>query len=104
MIKEISVRELNNELSLREIKLIDVREDDELAICSIDSSIHVPMNKVPSSIDQLDKNTKYAIMCHSGVRSHNVCFYLQNQGFDVVNVQGGIHEWAQVIDKTMKTY
>ncbi len=104
MIKQISVRELNNELSLRKIKLIDVREDDEFAICNIDSSIHVPMNKVPSSIDQLDKNTKYAIMCHSGVRSHNVCFYLQNQGFEVVNVQGGIHEWAQVIDKTMKVY
>ncbi|MFL3015577.1 MAG: rhodanese-like domain-containing protein [Candidatus Neomarinimicrobiota bacterium] len=104
MIKQISVRELNNELSLRKIKLIDVREDDEFAICNIDSSIHVPMNKVPSSIDQLDKNTKYAIMCHSGVRSHNVCFYLQNKGFEVVNVQGGIHEWAQVIDKTMKVY
>ena len=104
MIKQISVRELNNGLSIGKFKLIDVREDDELAICSIDSSIHVPMNKVPSSIDQLDKNTKYAIMCHSGVRSHNVCFYLQNQGFEVVNVQGGIHEWAQVIDKTMKVY
>ena len=104
MIKQISVRELNNGLSIGKFKLIDVREDDEFAICNIDSSIHVPMNKVPSSIDQLDKNTKYAIMCHSGVRSHNVCFYLQNQGFDVVNVQGGIHEWAQVIDKTMKVY
>ena len=104
MIKQISVCELNDEMSLGEIRLIDVREYDEVAICSIDRSTNVPMNMVPSSLDQFDKKTKYAIMCHSGVRSHNVCFYLQNQGFNVVNVQGGIHEWAQVIDKTMKTY
>jgi|TARA_B100001094_G_C18067483_1_gene738214 rhodanese-related sulfurtransferase len=104
MIKQITVKELNDELSSDKIKLIDVREDDEVAICAVSRSIHVPMNKIPSSINQLDKNTQYAIMCHSGIRSHNVCFYLQNQGFNVVNVKGGIHEWALVIDKTMKTY
>ena len=104
MIKEIKVKELSEQLVDNEVVLIDVREQAELAICSIEKAIHVPMNKVPSSIDQFDKNTKYAIMCHSGVRSHNVCFYLQNQGFNVVNVCGGIHEWAQVVDKTMETY
>ena len=32
-------------------------------------------------LDILDKKNKYAIICHSGVRSHNVCFYLQNLGY-----------------------
>ena len=104
MNKEIKVKELSEKLVDNEVVLIDVREQDELEICSIEKAIHIPMNKVPSSIDQFDKNTKYAIMCHSGARSQSVCFYLKNQGFNVVNVRGGIHEWAQVIDKTMKTY
>ena len=62
------------------------------------------MNKIPSHLDKLVKETEYAIICHSGVRSHNGCFYLQNQGYKVINVSGGIHQWALEIDKTMNIY
>ena len=104
MIKEILVNELKDSLDKKELKLIDVREDEEYAICNIEPSVHIPMNKIPSQLDKLDKDTGYAVICHSGVRSHNVCFYLQNHGFKVRNVVGGIHQWALEIDGTMKTY
>jgi len=104
MIKQIKVKELNAKLLNNEVVLIDVREQDELEICSIEKAVHIPMNNIPSSIDQFDKETIYAIMCHSGIRSHNVSFYLQNMGFNVMNVEGGINEWANVIDGSMKKY
>ena len=104
MIKQIKVKELNAKLLNSEVVLIDVREQDELEICSIEKAVHIPMNNIPSSIDQFDKETIYAIMCHSGIRSHNVSFYLQNMGFNVINVEGGINEWAKVIDDSMKKY
>mgnify|MGYP000037980806 FL=1 len=104
MIKEISVKELKNSLEKKDLTLIDVREEEEHAICKIEPCVHIPMNKIPSQLDKLDKDTSYAIICHSGVRSHNVCFYLQNNGFKVRNVVGGIHQWALEIDDTMKTY
>tara|TARA_B100001741_G_scaffold257654_1_gene220701 strand:+ start:478 stop:792 length:315 start_codon:yes stop_codon:yes gene_type:complete len=104
MIKEILVTQLKDGLSKNEIVLIDVREQEEHDICNIEPSIHIPMNKIPSHLDKLDKDTGYAIICHSGVRSHNVCFYLQNHGFKVRNVVGGIHQWAMELDSTMKTY
>ena len=104
MIKQIKVKELNAKLVNNEVVLIDVREQDELEICSIEKAVHIPMNNIPSSIDQFNKETIYAIMCHSGIRSHNVSFYLQNMGFNVMNVEGGINEWANVIDGSMKKY
>ena len=104
MIKEILVKELKDKLDKKNLILIDVREEDEYAICNIEPSVHIPMNKIPSHLEKLDKDTDYAIICHSGVRSHNVCFYLQNHGFKVINVVGGIHQWALQIDGTMKTY
>ena len=104
MIKEILVKELRDRLDKKDLILIDVREKDEYAICNIEHSVHIPMNKIPSHLEKLDKHTDYAIICHSGVRSHNVCFYLQNHGFKVRNVNGGIHQWALEIDDTMKTY
>ena len=104
MIKEILVKELRERLDKKDLILIDVREEDEYAICNIEHSVHIPMNKIPSHLEKLDKDTVYAIICHSGVRSHNLCFYLQNHGFKVRNVNGGIHQWALEIDVTMKTY
>ena len=104
MIKEILVTQLKDSLAKKEIVLIDVREQDERDICNIESSVHIPMNKIPSHLDKLFKDTEYAIICHSGVRSHSVCFYLQNQGFKVKNVSGGIHQWALEIDSNMNTY
>jgi len=104
MIKEILVKELKDSLDKKDLTLLDVREEEEYTICSIEPSVHIPMNKIPSYLDKLDKKTSYAIICHSGVRSHNVCFYLQNHGFKVRNVVGGIHQWALQVDGTMKTY
>ena len=104
MIKEIQVKELKDRLDKKDLILIDVREEDEYAICKLEPSVHIPMNKIPLHLEKLDKHTDYAIICHSGVRSHNVCFYLQNHGFKVRNVIGGIHQWALEIDDTMKTY
>ena len=104
MIKEILVKELKDSLDKNDLILIDVREEEEYSLWNIDPSVHIPMNKIPSHLDKLDKDTSYAIMCHSGIRSHNVCFYLQNHGFKVKNVVGGIHQWALEIDGTMKTY
>ena len=104
MIKNILVKELKDSLDKKDLTLIDVREEEEHSICNIEPSVHIPMNKIPSHLDKLDKDTSYAIICHSGVRSHNVCFYLQNHGFKVRNVVGGIHQWALEIDDTMKTY
>ena len=104
MIKEILVKELKDRLDKKDLILIDVREEEEYAICNIEPSVHIPMNKIPSHLEKLDKDTGYAIICHSGVRSHNVCFYLQNHGFKVRNVVGGIHQWALQIDGRMKRY
>ena len=104
MIKEIRVKELKDRLDTKDLVLIDVREEEEHDICNIEPSVHIPMNKIPSHVDKLDKDTEYAIICHSGVRSHNVCFYLQNLGYKVVNVNGGIHQWVIKIDSAMKIY
>ena len=104
MIKEILVTQLKDSLTKKDIVLIDVREQEERDICTIEPSVHIPMSKIPSHLKNLDKDTEYAIICHSGVRSHNVCFYLQNLGYRVKNDSGGIHQWAIQIDSTMRTY
>ena len=102
--KEIHCLDLKVQLEKKAIKLIDVREDYEVDICQIQGSINIPMNSIPERIHQLDIEHKYAVICHSGVRSHHVCDYLNRQGFSAKNVVGGIDMWATVCDESMKRY
>ena len=101
---QINVFELKDKLDSKEIILIDVREDYEVKICHIKNSKHISMNRIPNNLDQFDKKNKYAIICHSGVRSLAVTQYLVSLGYNVKNVTGGIDEWALKVEKNLKRY
>ena len=38
----------------------------------------------------LEKGKTYYIMCHSGGRSYNAISQLEGEGYDLINVEGGI--------------
>ena len=101
---EVEVLELKKMLKNNEVILVDVREPYEVEICNIKGSLYIPMNEIPQNIDQLDKEKRYAVMCHSGVRSLYVSNYLNSLGYSTLNVIGGIDRWATDVDKNMKRY
>ena len=102
--KEIDVFDLKNLLEENNVTLIDVREEYETKICSIEGSLFMPMSTISGLLGALDKNKKYAIICHSGIRSLNVTNFLNNNGYMATNVKGGIDEWSVCVDKKMKRY
>ena len=104
MFKQITVQELYRQLKNNEVKLLDVREEFELNICSINDSIHIPMQEIGTRIKELSDQVEYSVICHSGVRSYHTCEFLYKNGFIVYNVIGGIDEWASSIDNDMKRY
>ena len=101
---EIEVLELKKLLKNNEVVLLDVREPYEIEICNVKGSLSIPMNEIPQNIEQLDKEKRYAVMCHSGVRSLYVSNYLNSLGYSALNVIGGIERWAIVVDKNMTRY
>jgi len=104
MIKQINVFSLKELIDENDITVIDVREDHEIEICSEKQFIHIKMNEIPNKTKELNKSLKYAIICHSGIRSNMVCEYMENQGFIVMNVSGGVDEWAIKINPSLKRY
>ena len=101
---EVEVLELKKMLKNNEVVLLDVREPYEIEICNVKGSLFIPMNEIPQNIEQLDKEKRYAVMCHSGVRSLYVSNYLNSLGYSTLNVVGGIERWAIDLDKNMKQY
>ncbi|MBT3532738.1 MAG: sulfurtransferase [Rhodospirillaceae bacterium] len=85
--------------------LLDVREAEEVAVCTIPDSLYISMRQVPAHLDELPRQHPLVVMCHHGGRSHMVAEFLRGNGFtNVHNLAGGIDDWAQTIDREMPRY
>lgn len=105
--KQLSVKELHDYLQQAAGKplLLDVREPWEYDICHLPDSELIPMGSIPQSIERLDPQRETVVICHHGIRSRQVCYYLEHMGFaNVINMGGGIDAWAREIDPTLDTY
>jgi len=77
------------------VDLIDIREKYEYSGGSIKSSKNIPMGELLNEPEKyLDKSKEYYIMCQSGGRSARACNSLTSQGFNVVNVSGGMGSYV----------
>ncbi|KAB7666798.1 rhodanese-like domain-containing protein [Bacillus sp. B1-b2] len=93
-LKVISADELEQKMKNKEeLELIDVRENDEVAEGMIPGAKHIPMGNIPMHLDQLSTDKEYIIVCRAGRRSENVCYFLQDHGYKVVNMEGGMLDW-----------
>jgi rhodanese-related sulfurtransferase len=106
-VEDISVHELAGRLRDPDdpLQLLDIREDWEVAVCVIEGSRHMPMNQVPDRLPELPADAPLAVICHHGVRSRLLGRFLEQQGFSkVLNVAGGIEDWAREIDSSLSRY
>lgn len=91
---EISTKEVQQALEQGQaIKLIDVREVDEVESGHIPGMIHIPLGLLEFRMHELNKNESYVIVCRSGGRSGRATQFLESQGFNVSNMVGGMLAW-----------
>lgn len=77
------------------VVLLDVREPDEWQRGHVTGAQHIPMADVPARIDEIDRDATLYVICHAGGRSQRVAQYLARNGFEPINVTGGMLSWAQ---------
>ena len=93
--------------------VLDVREPGELQAACIQENgftlVKIPMREIPARLAQLQSahgmDHPIACLCHHGMRSLQVASYLAQSGFsDVINLQGGIDAWSQLVDPSVPRY
>jgi rhodanese-related sulfurtransferase len=77
-----------------EIRFLDVREDFEFAGGHIPEALHLPLMDLPQSLDQVDVGTKWVVVCHIGQRSEMATRFLNQNGYNAENLEGGMEAWA----------
>ena len=73
--------------------ILDVREPHEHERAHIEGTIDIPLGELVARIDEVPRDTTVYVLCHVGGRSAQATQYLETQGFDAVNIDGGIVEW-----------
>lgn len=87
--KIIDVKEIKNIEDKKNI--IDVREPYEYNEIHIEGVKNIPMNGLMIAPENhLNKDEEYIIVCQSGGRSMMVCTNLEQQGYKVINAEGGV--------------
>lgn len=89
MLEEISVKELKN-LEV-DYKLIDIRDEIAFEYGTINGAVNIPQSKLYDSLDLLDKQTLYIIVCKSGIISDTVAEELRNKGYNAANLKEGYY-------------
>ncbi|MFD3261443.1 rhodanese-like domain-containing protein [Paenibacillus lentus] len=92
--KEITPPELSERLKKGEkIMMLDVREPDEWAAGHVRGAKHIPLGQVLERLNELNADEELVVICRSGNRSGLACELLQEKGFNVVNMTGGLLAW-----------
>ncbi|MEV7429589.1 rhodanese-like domain-containing protein [Nocardioides sp. NPDC092400] len=72
--------------------VLDVREPVEWEHGHIEGAVHVPLMDLPQRLGDLPVG-QTLVVCKVGGRSAQAVGYLAQQGYDVVNLDGGMLDW-----------
>ena len=105
--EEITATELKQRLDKGDdIQIIDVREDNEVAIGRIPNSVHIRLAEVLNRMNEIDPNRETVVHCKMGGRSARAIEALQRSGFKgkLINLKGGITGWSNEVDPSVPKY
>lgn len=76
-------------------RFLDVRTESEFLSGHIENSIHIPLQELPSRLDEIEqlKQKDIIVYCRSGARSGKATNLLIKNNFKVQNLSGGILDW-----------
>lgn len=88
-------------------RLIDCREEEELAICQIAGNEWIPLGLFPGVREILATGNERGVVvyCHHGMRSLRAATFLRSLGVqNAFSMSGGIERWSQMIDPEVPRY
>ena len=73
-----------------DVSIVDVREVEEVEQGKIPSAIHIPLRLLEFRMHELDKSKEHIMVCRSGARRGQATVLLEQHGYRVKNMAGGM--------------
>jgi len=78
---------------------LDVRDPEELAIGMIEGSLNIPLGELRERLNEIQRSKRVVVYCQVGQRGYFAARILKQNGFDVVNLNGGYKTYSHVTCK-----
>jgi len=87
---------------LGDVFLLDVRELVERAVEDVPEAVHIPIGQLRARLDELPRDREIDIICRSAQRAYYASCMLQQNGFNVRNLSGGMLSRAMYLQDELK--
>ena len=92
-VEQVSTDSLANMLAAgQDVYLLDVRTEEEFRVSHLPGATHI--DPEATEFDSIPRGAKIVAYCSVGYRSSALSDRLQADGFEVVNLEGSIFQWA----------
>lgn len=95
-IKSVPAATFKNDIQSQDAQIVDVRTADEYNEGHIHDAVNIDVNSddfISQATTSLKKEQTVYVYCKSGKRSRKAAGMLIEEGYTVVNLNGGITEW-----------
>ena len=99
----LSANDFEKAISDNQVTIVDVRTADEYSGGHIPNAINIDVNRAGflyEADEKLPKDKTIAVYCQGGVRSRKAASLLSDNGYKVLNLNGGIKEWMSAGKET----
>ena len=94
MYKKITPERAKEIIDTTDCTILDVRTEDEFVLGHLENSICIPVDDLPSRLNELpDRSATILICCRSGKSSAIAAEYLDEEGYENVYDFGGLLSW-----------
>lgn len=107
MIPQIQPAEVKRLLESGEnVTLLDVRQPEENAFCSLPGSVLIPLGELSARVVEVEATDDLVVVyCHHGIRSISGAAILAAAGLpNVASMKGGIDRWSLDVDSAVPRY
>ena len=99
----LNANDFEKAISDNQVTIVDVRTADEYNGGHIPNAINIDVNRAGflyEADEKLPKDKTIAVYCQGGVRSRKAASLLSDNGYKVLNLNGGIKEWQSAGKET----
>jgi len=98
----IDIEEFKSYIGKEGVQIVDVRGASEYQAGHVKGADNVFVGTIEKNLDKIDKNKEVVIHCQSGDRSAIAQSLLSKHGITVKNYTGGMKEWSEKGNKTIR--
>ncbi len=86
----ITIQDFQAIVGNEDVVVLDIRDKAAIAEFSLPNTVAMPTTSLPNRLNELNAETQYYVLSHSGRRSEIIAEFLRNNGFKATHIIGGV--------------